>query len=153
MNVRAFNPANWWQLDPLREDGLMHNILLLGRFWHQNNDGEALVLACLSPVLGCMQPELAGGDTYKKTTNVMTCPGVMGRSWRCIFTQEHTRIMQICCRGGRIGDIESKGAHWILENWWGWSASQPNAIRVFCPKILTVNPQKKEILCFVPKAS
>ncbi len=61
------------------------------------------------PVLGCVQPELAGGDTYKKTANVMTSPGVMGRSRRCIFTQEHRRIMQICCLGDRIGDIELKG--------------------------------------------
>jgi hypothetical protein len=80
MNVRAFNPASWWQLDPLRADGSMHDILLLGGFQRQNNDGEALVLACLSSVLGCMQPELAGGDTYEKTANVMTSPGVMGRS-------------------------------------------------------------------------
>jgi hypothetical protein len=78
--VQAFDPASWCQLNPFREDGLMHDILLLGGFWHQNNDGEVLVLACSSPVLGCMQPELAGGDTYKKTANVMTSPGVMGRS-------------------------------------------------------------------------
>jgi hypothetical protein len=65
---------------PLREDGLMHNILLLGGFQHQNNDGEVLVLVCSSPVLGCAQPELAGGDTYEKTANIMTSPGVMGRS-------------------------------------------------------------------------
>jgi hypothetical protein len=58
----------------------MHNILLLGGFKHQNNDDEALILACYSPVLSCVQPELAGGDTYEKTANVMTFPGVMGRS-------------------------------------------------------------------------
>jgi hypothetical protein len=56
------------------------SILLLGGFQCQNNDGEALVLTCSSPVLGCVQPELAGGDTYKKTAYVMTSPGVMGRS-------------------------------------------------------------------------
>jgi hypothetical protein len=68
------------KLDPLRGNGPMHDISLLGGFGHQNNDGEVLVLACSSPVLGCMQPELAGGDTYTKTANVMTSPGVMGRS-------------------------------------------------------------------------
>jgi hypothetical protein len=57
----------------------MHNILLLGGFQCQNNDGEALALACSSPVLDCVQPKLAGGDTYKKTANVMTSPGLMGR--------------------------------------------------------------------------
>jgi hypothetical protein len=62
------------------QDGSMHNILLLGGLQRQNNDGEALVLACSSPVLGCVQPALAGGDTYKKTANAMTSPGVMGRS-------------------------------------------------------------------------
>jgi hypothetical protein len=79
INVRAFNPANWWQLEPLKQDGLIHSILLLGGFKRQNNDGEVLVLACSSPVLGCVQPELAGGDTYEKTANVMTSPRVMGR--------------------------------------------------------------------------
>jgi hypothetical protein len=64
----------------LREDGSMHNILLLGGFQRQNNDGEALILACLSPVLGWVQPELAGGDVYEKTAKVMTSPRVMGRS-------------------------------------------------------------------------
>ncbi len=50
----------------LRVDGLMHDILFLEGFRRQNNDGVALILACLSPVLCCVQPELAGGDTYKK---------------------------------------------------------------------------------------
>ncbi len=58
----------------------MHDILLLGGFRRQSNDGEALVLACSSPALGCVQPKLAGGDTYEKTANFMTSTGVMGRS-------------------------------------------------------------------------
>jgi hypothetical protein len=68
------------KFDPLREDGLTQDILLLGGFQHQNNDGEALILACMSPILGCVQPELAEGDTYKKSANLMTSPGAMGRS-------------------------------------------------------------------------
>ncbi len=44
----------------------MHDILLLGGFQCLNYDGEVLVLACSPPVLGYMQPEPAGGDTYKK---------------------------------------------------------------------------------------
>jgi hypothetical protein len=67
MNTWAFNHTSWLQLDLLQEDGLMHDILLLGGVQLQNNDGEVLVLACSPPVLGCVQPEFAGGDTYKKS--------------------------------------------------------------------------------------
>ncbi len=41
-----------------------------------------------------------------------------------------------------------------MENWQDWSASQPDAIRVFRPKKSDCEPtKKKELLCFVPKAS
>ncbi len=67
---------------------------------------QQFLAVCSQKLLGVTPTK---NHTYEITANVMTSPGVMGRSWHCIFTQEYTRIMRIYCRGDRIGDIELKG--------------------------------------------
>jgi len=109
------------------------------------------------PVFDFAPPELHGGTTNKKNANVMTSPGVIGRSWRCHLTHEQSRSMRICSRGERIGDIDLKGgalyfgklARLVCQQT-SENLSKPTR---FFKKILKENTQKKELLCFVQKSS
>jgi hypothetical protein len=148
-NTWVFDPASWWQLDPLREYGSMHDILLLEGFWCQKNDGEALVLACLSPVLGWVQPELAGGDTYQKYCQCHDIPRGDGEVMTSHFYAGTIQDYADLLPGG------SYWWHWIKRGHVGfWKIGKiglpadPMPFVSFAQKILTVNPPKKRTFVF-----
>jgi hypothetical protein len=61
--------------------------------------------------------------------------------------------MRIYCRGDCICDIELKESALDFGKSVRLVCQLTNAIRVFFPKKSDCEPAKKELLCFVPKAS
>ncbi len=104
--------------------------------------------------LAACSQDLLGVTPTKKLPTSWHPPRWWGGHDVAFFTQEHTRIVRICCRGDRIGDIELKGC--TLD--FGKSARlvcQPTQ-RHLCllhKKFWLWTHQKKELLCFGPKAS